>query len=128
LDERLTAVEELADLYQKRFEGASKTVADLRNAVHGMFQKFGCSTAAVHELLGDEGVSDRNILQHLSVIEQRVNEILRMYGGSLTRMGADMDHLKVCITCLTPMLRKRISYVVPRYSYKYRACYNPWLL
>ena len=94
MDERLTAVEDLADLYQKRFEGASKTVADLRNAVHSMFQTFGCSTAVVRELLGDGGVTDRNMLQHLSIIEQRVNEILRMYGGSLTRIGADMEHLK----------------------------------
>lgn len=96
MDERLTAIEELADLYQKRFESASKTVADLRNAVHSMFQKFGCSTSVVRELLGDGGVTDRNMLQHLSVIEQRVNEILRVYGGSLTQLGADMEHLKVC--------------------------------
>jgi Mn-containing catalase len=95
LDERLQAIEELADLYQKRFEVASKTIAELRNAVQSMFQKFGCSTAAVRELLGDGGVTDRNMLQHLSIIEQRVNEILRVYGGSLTRLGQDMDHLKV---------------------------------
>lgn len=113
MDERLTAVEDLADLYQKRFEGASKTVADLRNAVHSMFQKFGCSTAVVRELLGDGGVTDRNMLQHLSVIEQRVNEILRMYGGSLTRIGADMEHLKVIVFSLPTILLAVLGHYFP---------------
>jgi coiled-coil domain-containing protein 63/114 len=114
VDERLTATEENAELYQKRFESASKTVAELKNVVQSMFQKLGCSTPAVRELLGDTGVNDRNILQHLSVIEQRVNEILRVYGGSLTRTGADAEHLKVHLgQAALPIDRSRVVIAPP---------------
>lgn len=114
MEERLHSTEDLAELYQKRFENAGKTVGMLKNAVHSMFQKLGCSTPAVRELLGDSGVTDHNILQHVSVIEQRVNEILRAYSGSLVRSGADGEHLKVPLgqTAL-PVDRSRVMIAPP---------------
>lgn len=114
MKERLRSNEELAELYQKRFENASKTVGVLKNSVHSMFQKLGCSTPAVRELLGDSGVTDQNILQHVSVIEQRVNEILRAYSGSLARSGADAEHLKVPLgQAVLPVDRSRVMIAPP---------------
>lgn len=114
MEERLRSNEELAELYQKRFENASKTVGVLKNSVHSMFQKLGCSTPAVRELLGDSGVTDQNILQHVSVIEQRVNEILRAYSGSLARSGADAEHLKVPLgQAALPVDRSRVMIAPP---------------
>lgn len=114
MEERLRNNEELAELYQKRFENAGQTVGVLKNAVHSMFQKLGCSTPAVRELLGDSGVTDQNILQHVSVIEQRVNEILRAYSGNLARSGADGEHLKVPLgQAALPVDRSRVMIAPP---------------
>lgn len=114
MEERLRSNEELAELYQKRFENAGQTVGELKNSVHSMFQKLGCSTPAVRELLGDSGVTDQNILQHVSVIEQRVNEILRAYSGSLARTGADGEHLKVPLgQAALPVDRSRVMIAPP---------------
>ncbi len=37
-----------------------------------------CNTPAVMELLGDEGVTEKNLMQYLGIIEQRTNEILQV--------------------------------------------------
>lgn len=95
MEERLKNNEELADLFQKRYEAASKTVAELKNGVQSMFQKFGCGTPAVRALLGDAAVTEANLLQCMSVVEQRVTDVLRVYGSSLQRAGEDAEHLKV---------------------------------
>jgi coiled-coil domain-containing protein 63/114 len=95
MEERLKCNQDIADQYHTRFENASKSVAKLKASLYEMFKRAGCSTPAVRELIGDSGITDQNILQHLSVIEQRVNEILRVYAGSLQRTGEDIEHLKV---------------------------------
>jgi hypothetical protein len=42
-----------------------------------IFSKLGCDTAAVRELLGEDGVTDKNIMAYLGIMEQRTNELLR---------------------------------------------------
>ena len=37
-----------------------------------------CNTPAVMELLGEEGVTEKNLMQYLGIIEQRTNEILQV--------------------------------------------------
>jgi coiled-coil domain-containing protein 63/114 len=95
MEERLRSNEDLAEVFQRRFEAASKTVSQLKNGVQSMVQQFGCNTAAVRALLGDGGVSEQNILQYMSILEQRTNEVLRVYASSLQRSGKDAEHLKV---------------------------------
>jgi hypothetical protein len=95
MEERLRSNEDLAEVFQRRYEAASKTVGQLKNGVQSMVQQFGCNTPAVRALLGDGGVSESNILQHMSILEQRVTEILRVYASSLQRAGRDAEHLKV---------------------------------
>ena len=41
-----------------------------------MWQRLGCEALGLEELLGDEGVTDTNLMQYLGVIEQRVNQLL----------------------------------------------------
>jgi len=80
VEDRLAAAESQADLYEKRFEAASETVAMLKSSIWELFNKIGCNTQAVRELLGEEGqVSEGNVLAHLGIIEQRTNEILQAY-------------------------------------------------
>ncbi len=43
-----------------------------------MFEQAGCGTPAVRSLLGEEGVSEGNMMQYLGILEQRTNEILQV--------------------------------------------------
>lgn len=86
-EERLAAVETQAELYEKRFEAASATVNALRTSIWELFNRIGCNTPAVRELLGDDSagagggvaVTEANVLAHLGIIEQRTNELLQSY-------------------------------------------------
>ncbi|GFH31487.1 uncharacterized protein HaLaN_30547, partial [Haematococcus lacustris] len=79
-EERLASTQAQAELYEKRYEAASNTVAVLKTSIFDLFDTIGCNTPAVRELLGDDGlVTEGNVLAHLGIIEQRTNELLQAY-------------------------------------------------
>lgn len=96
MEERLHSTEGLAATFEARLEAAQRTVGALKEGVQGLAAQAGCGTRAVRELLGDGGVTEQNVLQYVSVVEQRVAEVLRVYSGALSRAGRDSDHLQVC--------------------------------
>lgn len=75
----IAAAEAQAELYRKRFEAACSTVGVLKSSVSTIFSKIGCNTASVRELLGEEGITDSNIMSYLGIMEQRTNEVLQFY-------------------------------------------------
>ncbi|KAL4431319.1 hypothetical protein ABPG75_006575 [Micractinium tetrahymenae] len=75
----LAAEEEAAEEYEGKHRQASAVVEALRTAVLDMFTRTGCATPEVLELLGGEGVSEKNVMQYLGVLEQRTNELLAQY-------------------------------------------------
>ena len=81
LEERLSKTELKAESYEKKFETAQKTVNSLKQGIWSIFNKVGCNTPAVREMLGEGGVSDGNMMQYLGIIEQRTNEILQLYAS-----------------------------------------------
>jgi len=50
----------------------------LQEGISNMFEQAGCGTPAVRILLGEEGVSEGNMMQYLGILEQRTNEILQV--------------------------------------------------
>ncbi len=50
----------------------------LQEGISNMFEQAGCGTPAVRSLLGEEGVSEGNMMQYLGILEQRTNEILQV--------------------------------------------------
>ena len=49
------------------------------SGVESLFNKAGCDSTAITELLGGHaGVTDSNILQYMGIIEQRCNELLHL--------------------------------------------------
>ena len=48
----------------------------LKEGVALMWQRLGCQALGLEELLGEEGVTDANLMQYLGIIEQRVNQLL----------------------------------------------------
>ena len=57
-------------------------MATLKENIWNIFLKLGCNTPANRELLGEDGVTDENMMPYLGVIEQRTNEILQMFAAS----------------------------------------------
>ena len=43
-----------------------------------MFEQAGCGTPAVRSLLGEEGVSEANMMQYLGILEQRTKGFLQV--------------------------------------------------
>ena len=50
----------------------------VQEGISNMFEQAGCGTPAVRSLLGEEGVSEGNMMQYLGILEQRTNEILQV--------------------------------------------------
>merc|ERR1712070_719692 len=82
LEERLQTTEAKAEQYEKKYEAAMKTVNALKVGIQSIFNKIGCNTPANLEMLGNEGVTENNMMQFLGIIEQRTNEILQLYAAT----------------------------------------------
>ncbi|GAQ83044.1 hypothetical protein KFL_001330270 [Klebsormidium nitens] len=92
LEERLNRTEEREAQYEVRFQKTMKAIAHIKQVVTSTFNKIGCNTAAVREMLGDGGVTESNLMLYLGIIEQRTNEILQMYAIHMARQrGKDLD-------------------------------------
>jgi len=87
LEERLQRTEAKAEQYEKKYEAAMKTVNTLKVGIKSIFEKIGCNTQANREMLGEEGVTESNMMQYLGIIEQRTNEILQLYAATQAREG-----------------------------------------
>jgi len=87
LEERLQRTEAKAEQYEKKYEAAMKTVNTLKVGIASIFKKIGCDTPANLEMLGNEGVTESNMMQYLGIIEQRTNEILQLYAATQAREG-----------------------------------------
>lgn len=79
MEEKLQRMETKADLYEKKYEEAMKTVNTLKAGVWNIFNKIGCNTPSIRELLGEGNVTEANLMQYLGIVEQRSNELLQAY-------------------------------------------------
>lgn len=85
MEERLQRTRTRADEHEQRYAGAVKTINQLKTGIHGIFSRLGCGgggATVVEEMLGNQGVTESNMMQFLGVIEQRTIEILQMYAAS----------------------------------------------
>jgi len=89
LDERLRRAESRARRYDRKYAAAMRTMAKLKDGAWRVFNKIGCNTEVNRALLGEDGVTDHNVMQYLGVIEQRTNEILQMFAASRTASRTD---------------------------------------
>jgi coiled-coil domain-containing protein 63/114 len=58
-----------------------KTINSLRIGIQSIFDRIGCNTELVPELIGSTNVTESNMMYYLGVIEQRTNEVLQMYAA-----------------------------------------------
>jgi uncharacterized coiled-coil DUF342 family protein len=65
LEDRLNKTESKADMYEQKYQAAMKTVNALKDGIWKIYNKIGCNTPANRELLGEEGVTEQNMMQYL---------------------------------------------------------------
>lgn len=82
LEEKLAKTDKKADEYDLRYQVAMRTINQLKNGIHSIFTRIGATSSSVDELLGNQGVTESNMMQHLGIIEQRTTEILQAYAAS----------------------------------------------
>eukprot|EP00752_Nemacystus_decipiens_P012433 g11015.t1 len=83
LEEQLSITEGKADEYEGRYQTAMKTINQLKTGIHSIFSRIGAgSNSSVEEMLGNQGVTESNMMQYLGIIEQRTSEILQAYAAS----------------------------------------------
>ena len=69
-----------------------KTINALKIGIQSIFERIGCNTEVVPELIGSTGVTESNMMQYLGVIEQRTNEVLQMYAACQTKGAFDQNN------------------------------------
>ena len=84
LEDRLSRTERKADEYDTRFQRAVRTISQLKTGIHSIFTRIGAASTSVEEMLGNQGVTESNMMQYLGIIEQRTSEILQSYATSQT--------------------------------------------
>merc|ERR1712230_266718 len=79
LEEKLIRTEKKAEEYETRYQRAVRTISQLKNGIRSIFTRIGCATTSVEEMLGNQGVTESNMMQYLGIIEQRTTEILQTH-------------------------------------------------
>lgn len=87
LDGGLQRTEAKADEYEELYQAAMKTINQLKTGIHSIFTRIGCNTTSVEEMLGNQGVTESNMMQYLGIIEQRTSEILQTHALNQTASG-----------------------------------------
>jgi chromosome segregation ATPase len=82
LEDRLSRTERKADEYDTRFQRAVRTISQLKTGIHSIYTRIGAASTSVEEMLGNQGVTESNMMQYLGIIEQRTSEILQAYAAS----------------------------------------------
>jgi len=96
LEEKLSKTEAKAEQYEARAHKAMTTVNKLKDGIQDTFIKIGCNAEAVSAVLGNQGVTESNMMQYLGIMEQRTNEILQMFAAvQMQESGKDLSSPEV---------------------------------
>eukprot|EP01040_Poterioochromonas_malhamensis_P010220 gene10219-11117_t len=83
LEDKLSKTDKKAAEYEGRYQLAQRTITQLKNGIQSIFARIGATaSASVDEMLGNQGVTESNMMQYLGIIEQRTTEILQAYAAS----------------------------------------------
>lgn len=114
LEEKLQRTEKKAEEYDARYQKAMRTIVQLKNGIHSIFTRIGAATTSVEEMLGNQGVTDSNMMQYLGVIEQRTSEILQAYASS--QIGQPNENSLQLPTVLATDNAARLQPQIPSYE------------
>ncbi|XP_046339053.2 coiled-coil domain-containing protein 63-like [Haliotis rufescens] len=79
LEDKSTQSGKEADAADKRIVEMSQVLDELTDGVTSLFRCLGCNRTPINEMLGNEtGVTEKNILLYMGIIEQRTMELLHL--------------------------------------------------
>ena len=87
LESKLHRTEMRTREFDERHTRVAQVLATVKKRVQEIFHRIGCRNTIAASFVGNQGVTDSNLMQHLGIIEQRTNEVLQMYAAS----GAAFD-------------------------------------
>jgi len=67
LEEKLLRTERKAEEYDSRYNRAVRTISQLKNGIHSIFTRIGAASTSVEEMLGNQGVTESNMMQVTSL-------------------------------------------------------------
>lgn len=82
--------------YDAKYQEAASHLTAWKTSIHGLFSKLGCNTAAMVEVLGNQGVTDANVMQYMGIVEQRITEVVNTY---LVSREGTADELAMELRC-----------------------------
>jgi len=91
LEDKLTKTEQKAEQYEGKYQETMKTINILKSGIQNIFDRIGCNTENIEEIVGSEGVTEANMMQYLGIIEQRTNEVLQMFAACQTKQSGETD-------------------------------------
>lgn len=90
LEEKLNKTDKKSEEYATRYEVAVRTIGQLKNGIQSIFTRI--NTGSADEMLGNQGVTESNMMQYLGIIEQKTSEILQLYAAS--QLGLPENNLQ----------------------------------
>merc|ERR1740127_163843 len=78
LEEKWSDIDKKAVLYNDKYQDANQTLMHIRSGIESIFRRIGCD---VNDLPSGTGttISEVNMVTFLAVIEQRTNDLLKLY-------------------------------------------------
>jgi chromosome segregation ATPase len=111
LEDKLSRVQQKIEEHEQRHQKAVRVISQLKNGIHSIFTRIGAGSSSVEELLGNQGVTESNMLQYLGIIEQRTSELLQMYTAS--QMGQTVFESSLQLPVPVPSEATPKLHVVP---------------
>ncbi|CAE8643393.1 unnamed protein product [Polarella glacialis] len=78
LEERWNDIDRKAIHYEVKYQESQQTLSHIRACIESIFRRLGCTAEDLPSGCGS-GISEANMMTYLAIIEQRGNELLKMY-------------------------------------------------
>ncbi|CAE8732057.1 unnamed protein product [Polarella glacialis] len=78
LEERWNDIDRKAIHYEVKYQESQQTLSHIRACIESIFRRLGCMAEDLPSGCGS-GISEANMMTYLAIIEQRGNELLKMY-------------------------------------------------
>lgn len=114
IEEKLTRTERKGDEYEVRYQQAVRTITQLKNGIHSIFTRIGAASSSLDEVLGNQGVTESNMMQYLGIIEQRTSEILQAYAAS--QVGLTNEGTMQLPTVVPAEMASKMTVLPPSYE------------
>lgn len=93
LEERWTDIERKADSYDIKYQEAQQTLTHVRDQINAIFVKLQCTVEELPSGCGT-GISESNMKYYIALIEDRANDLLKVYEQIKGDDDEDFDAMK----------------------------------